>query len=177
MRRRWLCVEDGFRKREGGEGREVVVVLGLAGDGLVGVGRCARPGVKDFRFLSIDLYFPSRCFPPLKARVYTTSPCASSPPPLPPYLKLPASPHPIPSANFLPLSLPLSPSLPLPLSLSLSLSLISRAPQPSPVPASSAPFSSKHMYSSSFSLFPPRPRFFPPVKTGLGPCWFCWCLI
>lgn len=35
-----------------------MVVLGLAGDGdgLVGVGRCARPGVKDFRFLSISLF-------------------------------------------------------------------------------------------------------------------------
>ena len=77
---------------------------GLAddGDGLVGVGRCARPGVKDFRFLSIDLCFPSR---PSKPESIPPPPCASSPPPTPnPYLTLPAPPHPL-------FSLSLSPSL------------------------------------------------------------------
>lgn len=126
-----------------GRGREVVVVLGLAGDGdgLVGVGRCARPGVKEFRFLSIDLYFPSRRFPPLKARVYTTSALCFLPP-LPPNLTLLCSFS--PSAPFL----SLSPSLSLSLSRTSAVSS-SRFFGPVLVKA----------YSSSFSLFPPKTPF------------------
>ena len=153
-----VCVEDGFRKREGEEGRGGEGRGGrlwLCGGGWrwvgVGVGRCARPGVKDFRFLSIDLCFPSR---PSKPESIPPPPCASSHP----YLTLPAFPHPLLSAPFL----SPSPSL----SLSLSRTSLSRLQFPLLRPRSRQSICTLALFP--FSLFPQTPVSSLPFKPVLA---------
>ncbi len=156
-----VCVEDGFRKREGeegrggegrgGEGREVVVVWGWLEMGWGWCWEVCEARSERFRFLSIDLCFPSR---PSKPESIPPPPCASSHP----YLTLPAFPHPLLSAPFL----SPSPSL----SLSLSRTSLSRLQFPLLRPRSRQSICTLALFP--FSLFPQTPVSSLPFKPVLA---------